>query len=342
MALFSFEEGFEGGNKGAFDGTESDSGARLDFPGPAQLAEDGYGVAPHRGAYCMRVDLEKNTTDAYVVADTGFDIAADGSLYGRFEFLLSPDFACGNDGDEVDIFALIATATEEAVLSVARVDPDGVVLALRETGAGTNFPYVKCPIGVWNCVEWFADIDNAGNNDGSVTVWFNGAKLRITNLDQGAITSARYGAMGQGGNFSGSIYFDDIYANTSRLYPMDGPADMNADLDGETLVMTKSGWAFCGPGSVSQLQMIAGSGATGIAKLYDTAELTRSLHQLKDQITAAQGTIAYSEHQGVSYNSGCYVELSGTDAMALVRVGKAKEFNYGSDVSGMESSAPVE
>ena len=51
---FSFHETFEGGNKGAFD-SESDSGNRLDFPGPDQLEKGLMDVFPHRGAYCMQI-----------------------------------------------------------------------------------------------------------------------------------------------------------------------------------------------------------------------------------------------------------------------------------------------
>jgi hypothetical protein len=42
----------------AFD-SESDSGNRLDFPGPDQLANGLMDVFPHRGAYCMRVNLAR-------------------------------------------------------------------------------------------------------------------------------------------------------------------------------------------------------------------------------------------------------------------------------------------
>ena len=72
---WNFEETFEGGTKGNFD-SESDTGNRLDFPGPAELAADGQGVAPFRGAYCMRVNLGKNATDAYLQELDGFDAAA--------------------------------------------------------------------------------------------------------------------------------------------------------------------------------------------------------------------------------------------------------------------------
>ncbi|MGH6904388.1 MAG: hypothetical protein ACREIR_16775 [Geminicoccaceae bacterium] len=316
-----FEEGFEGGNKGAFN-SESDSGARLDFPGPMQLAEDGFGIVPHRGAYCMRVDLAKNATDAYVQEDDGFDIAADGTLYTRFQFCLSPDFAIGNDLDEFDIFGLFSAGADETYVSVARADPDGAVLALRQNEFWGNYPYIKIPVGEWITVELKAHVDDGASNDGNSALWVNGHKLIIEKLDQGVVTHARLGVMNQSGNFKGHIYFDSVFADDARLYPMEGPPDMSPNLDGETMVMTQSGWAFFALGMVTQLQLIDGGSGDCKAKLFDTDELTRSQHQLRDQLnTTAANQITYSEHHGVEFLRGCYVELSGTSPMALVRIG---------------------
>lgn len=320
-----FEEGFEGGDRGNFS-SESDNGDRLDFPGPFQLMELAYPMSPHRGAYCMRVDLERASDDAYVAEDTSFDTSADGTIYSRFYLYLSPDFAIGNDGDELDIFALMASATEELMVTIARADPDGVVIGLRETSAGTEFPYVQLTLDAWHCIELMAHVDAGGGNDGHATLWVSGAKLRITGLDQGAITDARLGVMNQTGNFKGHVYFDSVFADDGRLFPMGGPMDMSVALGDETMVLTQSGWAFVSGGEVAQLQLIDGGSGDCKAKLYDTDELMRSLHQLRDQLnTTVANQVAYSEHAGVLFQRGCYVELSGTSPMALVRVAGARD-----------------
>ena len=103
---FSFHENFEAGTKGAFD-SESDFGNRLDYPGPQQLYHGLTQVFPHKGAYCMRVNLGKNTTDAYV--EEGVSWALDSTNYVRFEFMIGNDFQAGNLGDQVDIVTLVST-----------------------------------------------------------------------------------------------------------------------------------------------------------------------------------------------------------------------------------------
>ena len=122
---WNFKETFEGGTKGNFD-SESDTGNRLDFPGPAELAADGQGIAPFRGAYCMRVNLGKNATDAFVQELDGFDAAAGVARYIRAMLCLSPDTQFANNGDFVWIMQLQnGSAVVEGGRSVARDSVSG-------------------------------------------------------------------------------------------------------------------------------------------------------------------------------------------------------------------------
>src|SRR5688572_18344880 len=135
---FSFYETFEGGNKGAFD-SESDSGNRLDFPGPDQLANGLMDVFPHRGAYCARVNLGKNSTDAYLSETVSW--AADSTNYVSFKFMVGEDVQIGNDGDLVDIMVLRSASADEGAITLARIEPAGLVVGLRDA-AGSVLHYL--------------------------------------------------------------------------------------------------------------------------------------------------------------------------------------------------------
>ena len=122
---FAFHENFEAGTKGAF-ASESDSGNRLDFPGPQQFKHDMLAVFPHRGGYCARVNLGKNSTDAYLSATVSW--AADATNYIRFEFMVGEDVQIGNDGDLVDIMVLQSGSGNEGAITLSRIEPAGLVL----------------------------------------------------------------------------------------------------------------------------------------------------------------------------------------------------------------------
>ena len=222
---WNFEETFEGGTRGNFD-SESDTGNRLDFPGPAELAADGQGIAPFRGAYCMRVNLGKNATDAYVQELDGFDAAAGVTRYIRAMLCLSPDTQFANNGDFVWIMQLQNnSAVIEGGLILARED-DRIVLKVATGSLTAGVPYVEVPIGEWFCVEVAYAIDSGAGNDGAVTVYANGARLALLNLDQQAIAGARFGAMSQSGDLQGMLYFDQIVCDDARVHAIaGGPKD---------------------------------------------------------------------------------------------------------------------
>ena len=69
-------------------------------------------VFPHKGGYCARVNLGKNSTDAYLSATVSW--AADATNYLRFEFMVGEDVQIGNDGDLVDIMVLDRAAVTRA------------------------------------------------------------------------------------------------------------------------------------------------------------------------------------------------------------------------------------
>ena len=320
---FSFHENFETGTKGSFD-TEGDTGNRLDFPGPQQLVRDMMAVFPHRGGYCMRVNLGKNSTGAYVNETVSW--AADSTNYLRFEFMIGDDVQIGNDGDQVDIFGL-DSGSGEGTISLARIEPAGLVLGVRDEG-GSITDYLAVEPGEWMCVEVEVHVDAGVGNDGSIVVWIGNDRIRIGNLDQGAITNFSFGAMNQTGDFTGHIYFDEIVFDDARLYPDYAPHNLR--LDGETMWFGKSGFAFIGKGHILGAQLIDGGSNDCTLQIYDTDDVNYSETMKKEHLkTTSSAPVAYSQALGdgplFNVDLGCYVALSGTNPSALVRMGMVDE-----------------
>lgn len=321
---FAFHENFESGNKGTFT-TESDSGNRLDFPGPQQFKHDMLAVFPHKGGYCMRVNLGKNSTDAYVSYSVSW--AADATNYLRFEFMVGEDVQVGNDGDYVDIMEIDSGALEGA-LTLTRIEPAGLVIGLRDTG-GSVLSYLKVEPGNWVCIEAQFDVDAGAGNDGSIIVWRGDERIRLGNLDQAAMTSIRFGAIAQSGDFTGHIYFDEIILDDARLYP-DYSAH-NLHLDWQTMPMFKSGFAFVGQGTIQGVQLIDGGSGDCAVQIYDTDDVSYAEHHKKEHLTTrTASTVAYSQSLGAGQplfhvQRGAYVALSGTNPQVLIRMGSVDE-----------------
>ena len=321
---YAFHANFETGTKDTF-GAETDSGGRLDFPGPQQLVHDMLAVFPHKGAYCMRVNLGKNSNDAEVT--TSVTWAADSTNYMRFEFMVGEDVQIGNDGDLVDIMGLYGSAWEGHI-TLARIEPAGLVLGLRDA-SGSVTDYLSIEPGDWICIEAEAHVDAGGGNDGSIIVWTGNDRIRLANLDQDAITSVNFGAMNQSGDLSGHIYFDEIVFDDARLYPDYAPHNLR--LDGETMAFGKSGFAFVGKGHIMGAQLIDGGSNDCALKIYDTDDVNFSESMKKEHLATTTGTpVAYSQAMaggGYLFNvdHGCYVALSGTNPQALIRLGMVDE-----------------
>lgn len=343
MAIYSFHANFETGSKDAFD-SESDTGNRLDFPGPEQLQHDMLAVFPHKGGYCARVNLGKNSTDAYVSKTVSW--ALDATNYMRFELLVGEDVQSGNlSGDVVDIVSLQSGSGEEGVISLTRIEPAGLVIGARNS-AGAFQGYVPVVPGDWVCIEAQIDVDAGAGNDGSIIMWIGDSLVNVIGLDQAAITSVRFGAMTQTGDWNGHIYFDEVIFNTSRLYPDYGPH--NLKLDGETLYFAKSGFAFIGQGHIVGCQLIDGGSGDCALKVYDTDDVNYAEAMKKEHLTTtAANAVAYSQALGAGMylfkvDRGCYVALSGTSPQALIRMGMVDELALADMAEEMEMQAEEE
>jgi hypothetical protein len=232
---------------------------------------------------------------------------------------LSQDFQIGNDGDDLTIFALYSGGGQEAQIELARHDPDGIVLKVADAGV-TDGSYIPMPTGMWVAVELGYTIDSGAGNDGAFGVWINGCRLYTSRLDQAALTHARLGSFLQLGNFVGKLYFDQVVVDAAnRLYPPKvGPQD-SANVGGQTLLFTQSGFAFVGAGEILSVQAIDNGSNDARVKVYDTrtpqyGEQGKRIDRKYNESLPLQPT---------QFSNGAYVLLSGTSPQALVKVGSA-------------------
>lgn len=315
-----FFENFEAGTKGDFD-SESDDGNRLDFPHAHDLAP----VMPYRGAYCCRVNLGKNSSDAYL--EEGVTWSNAGTLkYGRFRLFIGKDVQFGNNADTVTILQFYSsTSTKESRLVLGRIDPIGIVLASIEEGSGEDFTnepaYFKAPIGEWFTVEFDKWAEATG---GDLGVWLSGVcHVQCKGQAEGSTTKFRLGAMDQSAtaNIQGTLYFDDFAIDDARLY--DDESAHNGALSDGSMLLTKSGFAFLGAGTINQVALVDGGSGDCRVKVYDTDKPNQlPLGSLRESLaTTTASTTARTMIHSFSVKQGAYVELSGTNPQAIVKLG---------------------
>lgn len=316
---YTFEENFELGTLGGFN-SESDTDSRLDFPHYSTLARIPRLEVPFRGAYCMRVALANDGTpaDAYVQEDEGFDIASDGTLLIRFYFYLSSDTVMA-DSDSFIILALqSAGPVNEVVVTVNYSTAAGFVLGIGETAGTSTKPLT---LGVWHCMELFVNLDNAGNNDGSIDAWLDGASFtQVASLDQAAIVQARLGVLSQdAGTTAGTLLFDQVVTDSARVFPI-------VDRFPDQLLLTKTSHVFVGAGTIRNAQLLSGAGTDCVLTLYDTdvaytSADTAVVAELKNTTNSA---LVDPDQPPLYFRRGCFATLAGTTPRAILHIGPSQ------------------
>src|SRR5688572_17439154 len=318
MALpLEFHETFEAGTKGNFD-SESDASNRLDFPHQMDI---GGNMMPWRGAYLCRVNLGKSNTDAYL--EEGVNWTDDTIRWGRFKLFVGEDVQFGNPLDHVVILQFYSsTSTRESRLVLARMEPIGIALVVETEGESwnANNAHFKAPIGEWFTVELEKRVGTSAGYLGAVLP----GVCRITSdrAAIGTVTKYRLGAIDQDGDIQGTIYFDDFMVDEDRLW--DDPSAHNGALSGGSLFFLQSGFAFLGEGVIDHVTVIdAGSNDVRV-RIYDTYEPTAlpagSLRY--DMRAPGASRTEQSSSNPVPFKRGAYVQLSGTNPQAIVRLGK--------------------
>ena len=316
---FLVEEGFEAGTLGAFD-AESDSANRLSFPHYSTLARFPGLSAPYRGAFCMMVELAPSATDAYVQETGGYDTSAAGTIWVRFQLYVSANLTMATT-DELAIFQLWSgTNTVEGGVYINFTTASGVRLGVGESTASQ---FLSLSLGQWHTVELQAVIDSGGPNDGTLTLYLDGAAAtQVTGLDQAAITSAVYGVIGQdAGTTAGYVLFDDCMADDLQLY--------NRTIRfPQVVLLTASGHVFMGQGGIEDLTVIDGGSGNSTADLYDTdmGNTTDLQRLVASAATTSNSARDNAANMPVQVRRGCYVLLGGTNPRALVKIGQSQAY----------------
>ena len=327
---FLSENGFELGTLGHFD-AESDSDSKLSFPHYSELAAIPGMPMPYRGAYCMRVDLSLGTADAYVQETGSWDTAADGTaIHFRFMFWFGAPRGQSVTMANNDLFSIFelwsATNTVEAAIFVQYTTANGYRLGVNETSSASGASFLGLTLNEWHCVELAATIDNAANNDGTLVLRLDGgAATTVSSLNQGAITSGVVGTIGiDAGTTRGVCLFDEIVADDARIFP---PLERWPD----ELLMTASGHAFVGPGTIENITLMSGAGTDNVVSVFDTdtaytSDASNIVTELKN---TANNELVDPAGMPVNVIRGAYISMSGTNPRAMVKICKAS--TYGSE-----------
>src|SRR5688572_1335392 len=161
---FTHYEDFEAGTKGAFD-SEVDTDNRLDFPHQRHLGD----MMPWRGAYCCRVNLGKSNADAYLQEDVSW--VSGTARWFRFKFFIGQDVQFGNDLDRVTLLQFYSsTATKEARLLLARLEPIGLAIVTEVEGESwnNNNAHFRPPVGEWFTIEVEKKVSSSSGFIGAV------------------------------------------------------------------------------------------------------------------------------------------------------------------------------
>ncbi len=322
---FIVDRNFEEGptpTDGGWD-SETDTANQLDIVSYKTLATLPWSTcSPYRGAYCLRATLSGGTADAYLV-EGDINIAANTTNYFRFYVWFSPNFT-GTADDTCNIFEGLASTTVEFAFGFRIVALTDVINFGIGEVAPTSFTGEAIERGVWYCVELTVDIDNAGANDGTIDLYLTRegsptattvAATQVSSLDQGAVTTGSLGIQNHLSTTTGTILIDEFIQDDARIYPISRRFD-------DTMVMTKSGHAFVGKGTVDNITLLSGAGTDNVLNVYDTDsgntdDFTNSVVELKN--TANNETV---DPAGMPVNivRGAYVSLSGTNPRAVVKM----------------------
>ncbi len=262
---YLFSENFDLGTLGIFN-SESDSSTILDYPHYTELARNA--MAPYGGAYAMRIRPAGGTTSAYVQENDGFDTAAAGTIFIRFYVYVGQDLQMGAS-DKFSIFEAesVADTTTEFACGFDQ-NSGNLRFWMAETIAASASTLTLGTLaqarGKWYCIELKALIDDGAGNNGTLDGWVNGTPLtQITALDQGAIVDAKLGIIGLDAGTIGTLLFDSVVADDTRLHPL-----KDRFTGTNHWAHAAQDFPLIGPGKFSAA--ITGTGTNAVLSIYDT------------------------------------------------------------------------
>lgn len=320
---FSAEENFESGTLGIF--TEvADTLGKLSVIGP----QDAHQIPPYLGGYVLEVDLNRGNADASASIGAPINFANGITKYARLMVWLSEELKLPNAGDSMRLFMLESGSfLEEASIGLVRGNKGELLLGILSPdmpGGADWVRGVEVSRNMWLPLE-IAMISGATNTS-KLQVMCMGSQVEATAMTWATLTRGRIGTITQSLDIRGKIWFDHfVVDDTSRVV---APQPLNPRaLDGETILITKSGYAFVGPGEVDCLTLIASSTNNEVS-LYDTDKLPFAHHDLRMGAKAAVAEAVETKGKKI-FKKGCYVSLAGTNPQAIVQLGAVTEFGWG-------------
>jgi len=302
---YDFHENWESGTLGGFN-SETDANGVLNFLSAKDMVRRGFKAIPQRGNFACVVDLNGRDTNQYLQEDDGFDIDANNALYIGFSVCITDDLVMANT-NRFTLFTLQSSGpVDEVVLDVKYTTAAGYQFVLDETQAGSSTVATNIELNKHHFIEIYADIDNAGADDGNATLWVDGNSIgSITGLDQGAIVQARLGAIGlDAGTTAGKIIFSEIFADSERFYPVPDRFEVSR-------VIAKSEHVFIGPGTVGSVALLSTDAGDKLL-VYDTDDYTNTPNAQDIKVELAVGNLT-SFSGPLAFRKGCYVAVSGTN-----------------------------
>lgn len=336
------ERNFETGDDMDWDTkTDTNSPVLLDFPHYTELARfPDSSWAPASGAFCMRVVASGETNDI-TLTENDSNISADANEFVKFDINFSSDFT-GTADDTFTLFEFRETSgTTEMTMGARIVASTNVInLGIGETAA-TNFSSAAIQRNRWYTVELDIDVasDSDTGADGSLNIFVTElgkptstvvAATAITGVSFGPITDVVLGLSDHLATTTGTILFDNFIHDEARIHS-------RRDRFPRTVVMTRSGHAFVGPGTIENVTLLSDGNTDNVMRIFDTdreslLDEANVVVELKN--TAANETVDPAG-MPVQVHRGCFVALTGTSPRAVVLIGRAAGYGSSAAVRNM-------
>ena len=116
----------------------------------------------------------------------------------------------------------------------------------------------------------------------------------------------------------GTIYIDDIVIDSNELVEQ---RNIDAsELSGESVLYTKTSYAFIGPGTIRGATLIGGA-SNNQAQFFDTDELPYAYHNLRATLKVSSAETKDILIESILFQRGCYIVLTGTNPQVVVQYG---------------------
>jgi len=327
---FIFESNFEVGDNTEWTGGETDTASQLDIAHYTELSRLPFRTAaPSSGASAMRLQLTGGTADAFLL-EGAIDIAAAARSFFKFAIWFSDDFT-GTADDTFAIFETQGTANAIQTSFGARVVAATNVInfGIGEV-APTSFGSLEIERGVWNIIELDILIDSGGPNDGTIDLFVTklGDKksttvhtTQVASLNQIAVLQGVLGVQDHLATTTGTILIDNFIQDDTRVFP-------KAIVNKEDILMTKSGHVFVGAGDVDNVSLLSGAGTDNVLTIFDTDDAdTDDANNVGVELkNTADNELVDPAGTPIHFQRGAFVQLTGTNPRALVKVKHVDSF----------------